>query len=120
MRGLSCDERDIKCDQLKLGNEAAVLSIAAAYVKTVPNSARARPRLPRMTYFQAASREVARLYSATKSTDESAVVSKANHITPRLFAKTTSNMPAVKRGVRTKNYLTRPEVTTQAARSRRK
>ena len=64
-----------------------------------------------MTYFQAASREVLRLYRATSRTDERAVASSANHITPRLLASTTRNMPAVKSGVSTKNSFTRPGVT---------
>src|SRR5215471_9588985 len=111
---------DIKCDQLKLGSVVEFLSIAAAYVNTVPNKARANPRLPRMTYFQAASREVRRLYRATRSTEDSAVASKANHITPRLFARTTRNMPDVKRGLRTKNSLTCHGVMAPSARSFRK
>ena len=73
-----------------------------------------------MTYFHAASSEVLRLYSATSSTDDSAVASSANHITPRLLASTTRNMPVVNTGVSTKNSFTRPGVTTPAARSRRK
>src|SRR2546428_456788 len=65
----------------------------------VPKSANARPRLPRITYFHAASRDVLRLYSATRRTDDSAVASRANHITPRLLASTTSNIPELKIGV---------------------
>src|SRR5581483_5860672 len=111
----------IKCDQLKLGNSPAPAGpIAAAYVKTVPNSASARPRLPRMIYFHAASSDVLRLYNATSNADDNAVASSANHITPRLFARTTKNMPAENTGVRTKYSLTRPSVTVFAARSRRK
>jgi len=88
-------------------------------MKTVPSSASARPRLPRMTYFHAPfERRPAGCTSATSSTDERAVASTAAHISRGCSPVTARNMPQPNSGVSMKNSFTCHSVTTRATRSR--